>query len=154
MAKVRSVLGYLVAALCIPVILVAVEANQPLRLGAGLVSAAGLQHSANWTGGEVVRSVDHGAYRTQVRRMVFDALIGEHKEGFIQVGWAPPDGLPARIDEEIDANGDGQADFRVRVDTVGKTSTVEPYAPWVLEVEGTYRLTTELAVRVRLKNPR
>jgi hypothetical protein len=85
--------------------------------------------------------------------MVFDALIGERKEGFIQVGWTPPDSLPAYIDEEVDADGDGEADFRVEVNTANKASTLTPYAPWVLELEGTYRLEDSLAVRVFLRNP-
>jgi len=100
-----------------------------------------------------VQTIDHGTYQTQVHRMVFDALIGERKEGFIQVGWTPPDSLPAHIDEEIDADGDGQADFRVEVDTANKESTLTPYASWVLELEGTYRLEDSLAVRVYLRNP-
>jgi len=69
------------------------------------------------------------------------------------VAWAPLDALPARIDEEIDADGDGQADFRVEVDTANKESTLTPYASWVLDLEGTYRLNDTLAVRVRLRNP-
>ncbi|MBM3187109.1 MAG: hypothetical protein FJZ90_00115 [Chloroflexi bacterium] len=59
----------------------------------------------------------------------------------------------ARIDEEIDVDGDGQADWRVTVDTATKATTLTPYAPWVLELEGTYRLKEELAIRVRLRNP-
>ena len=65
----------------------------------------------------------------------------------------PPDSLPAQIDEEIDADGNGEADFRVEVDTAGKESKLTPYAPWVLQLEGTYRLEDSLAVRVFLRNP-
>jgi len=86
--------------------------------------------------------------------MVFDdTLIGERKEGFIQVDWTPLDALPARIDEEIDADRDGQADFRVEVDTASKEATLTPYASWVLELEGAYKPKGLLMVRVRLDNP-
>ena len=152
MATLKSVLGYIVAALSILIMLVGV-ATFGMGQGGPFAEAIGLKHSANWSGGEVVRTVDHGAYETQVHRMVFDALFWERREGFIQVAWAPLDALPARIDEEIDADGDGQADFRVEVDTANKTSTLTPYATWVLDLEGTYRLNDTLAVRVRLKNP-
>ena len=154
MAKVRSVLGYLVAALYIPAMLVAVEANQPLRLGVRLVGAAGLQHSANWTGGEVVQTIEHGPYRTEVHRPVFDALIGEHREGFVQVAWRPAAALPARIGEEIDANADGRADFRIALQTATRQATLTPLSPDVLGLEGVYRLGDTLAIRVRLRNPR
>ena len=166
MAKLKSVLGYSAAALTIPIMIAAVLIWTILpQVGIGLVSATGLKNSPNWSGGEVVRTISHGAYETQVHRMVFDALIGERSEGFVQVTWLPPDALLARIDEEIDADGDGQADFRLEVDTANKVSTLTPYAPWVLDLEGTYSLrvvesegtnfwlTDMLAVRVHLKNP-
>ena len=53
----------------------------------------------------------------------------------------------------MDADGDGQADLRVEVDTANEASTLTPYTPWVLDLEGTYRLNDTLAVRVRLRNP-
>ena len=151
MAKLTSILGYAMAVLSGLVMVATVPAMQ--ALGVPLITGTGLRLAAKYDGGEVVRTLDHGAYRTQVHRMVFDALIGETREGFIQVGWVPRDGLPPRIHEEIDADGDGKADFRVEVDTVNKKSVLTPHAPWVLELEGTYRVTKELMVRVRLRNP-
>lgn len=153
MAKLRSVLGYVVAALSIPIMMAGV-AGFGLPLGEAFISATGLKHSANWSGGEVVQTLPHGTYQTEVHRPVFDALIGEHKEGFIQVAWRPADGLPARIDEEIDADADGQADFRVELDTSTQQATLTPYSPNVLELEGVYDLGETLAIRVALKNPR
>jgi hypothetical protein len=153
MEKLKAFFGYTVAVLTFPIIIVMLFGAFGGPLGELLIEVTGLETSANWTGGEVVQTIDHGTYQTQVHRMVFDALIGERKEGFIQVGWTPPDSLPAHIDEGIDANGDGQADFRVEVDTVNKLSTLTPYASWVLELEGTFRLEDSLAVRVYLRNP-
>jgi hypothetical protein len=151
MATMRSVFGYSMAVLSGLTMLATVPAMS--ALGEPLITATGLRTAARYDGGEVLRTLDHGAYHTQVHRMVFDAFIGQHREGFIQVGWVPPDGLPSRIDEEIDADGDGKADFRVEVDTVSKQSVLTPYAPWVLEMEGTYRLRKEFMVRVHLRNP-
>jgi hypothetical protein len=153
MKKLKAFLGYTVAVLTFPFIIVMIMSGVS-GLGDVLIEATGLKTAANYTGGEVVRTIDHGAYETRVHRMVFDALIGERSEGFIQVAWGPLDALPAHIDEEIDADGDGQADFRVEVDTANKESTLTPYASWVLDLEGTYRLNDTLAVRVRLNNPR
>lgn len=106
------------------------------------------------TGGEVMRTIERDTYQTRVRRMVFDdVVVGERKRGFIHVDWLPPDALSAHIDEEIDADADGQADFRVEADTVNNETTLMPYASWVLELERTYRLKDSLAVRVTLRNP-
>jgi hypothetical protein len=152
MEKLRAFFGYTIAVLTFPFIVVMLLGGAT-GLGDGIVEAIGLETTAKYTGGEVVRTVDHGAYQTQIHRMVFDALFWERSEGFIQVAWAPFGALPARIDEEIDADGDGQADFRVEVDVANKTSTLTPYASWVQDLEGTYRLKDTIAVRVFLKNP-
>ena len=154
MAKLRPFLGYSVAALCIPIMIAAVLGVRLLLDVNAFISATGLKHSANWTGGEVVQTLEHGTYRTEVHRPVFDALIGEHKKGFIQVAWAPPDALPARIDEEIDADADGQADFRIELDTGTRQATLTPYTPQVIDLQGVYHLGKSLAIRVALKNPR
>lgn len=153
MEKLRAISGYTLAVLTFPIVVVMIMGAFGGPLGEAFIEVTGLETSANWTGGEVVRTIDHGTHQTQVHRMVFDALIGERKDGFIQVGWAPPDDLPAHIDEEIDADGDGKADFRIQVDTAKKESTLTPYAPWVLELEGTFLIEDELMVRVLLENP-
>jgi hypothetical protein len=151
MAKIKSILGYIVATLSTLIMLATVPGV--MFFAEPLISVTGLTISPKYSGGEVVRTIDHGAYQTQVHRMVFDALIGERKEGFIQVNWTPLDRLPARIDEEIDADGDGQADFRVEVDTANKETTLTPYVSWVLRLEGTYKPEGSLMIRVRLRNP-
>ena len=153
MEKLRPFFGYAMAVLTFPIVVVMIMGAFGGPLGEVFIEVTGLETSANWTGGEVVQTIDHTMHQTQVHRMVFDALIGEREEGFIQVGWTPPDDLPARIDEEIDADGDGKADFRIQVDTAKKESTLTPYAPWVLELEGTFLIEDELMVRVLLENP-
>jgi len=152
MAKIKSILGYMVAVSSTLIMLATIPGL--MFLAEPLISVTGLTISPKYSGGEVVRTIDHDAYQTQVHRMVFDdVLIGERKEGFIQVNWTPLDRLPARIDEEIDADGDGQADFRVEVDTANKETTLTPYASWVLGLEGTYEPEGSLMIRVRLRNP-
>ena len=152
MAKLKSVLGYTVAVLSILIMIAGVGAWS--FMSEPFISATGLKHSANWSGGEVAQTLEHGTYRTEVHRPVFDALLGERKAGFVQVAWRPADGLPARIDEEIDADADGQADFRIELETATEQASLTPYSPNVLELEGVYDLGETLAVRVRLENPR
>ena len=152
MKILKAICGYTLAVLGVPLILIGIM-GPSAGLDELFISATGLTLSPWIDGGEVVQTIDHGTYQTHVHRMVFDALIGERKEGFIQVGWTPLDALPAHIDEEIDADGDGQADFRVEVDTANKESTLTLYASWVLELEGTYKPEGLLMVRVRLRNP-
>jgi hypothetical protein len=152
MKRVKAIYGYILAILGVPLVLFGLLGPSG-GLDELLISATGLTLSPWIDGGQVVRTIDHGAYQTQVHRMVFDALVGERKKGFVQVDWLPPDALPARIDEEIDANGDRQPDFRVDMVTATKEVTLTPYTPWVLELEGIYRLEDSLIVRVTLRNP-
>ena len=152
MTKIKSFLGYSIAVLSGLIVIITFPAAE--ALGKPFIETTGLMLSPNTTGGEVRQTIAHGAYQTQVHRMVFDdTLIGERQEGFIQVNWTPLGALPARIDEEIDANGDGQADFRVEVNTANKEATLSPHAAWVLGLEGTYKLKESLMLRVRLRNP-
>ena len=152
MKVMKAIYGYALAVLGVPFVLIGLFGPSE-GLDELFISATGLTLSPWIDGGEVLQTINHGAYRTRVHRMVFDALIGEREEGFVQVEWRPPSALPARIDEEIDADGDGQADFHVQVDTANKETTLTPYASWVLELEGTYRLEDSLMIRVGLRNP-
>lgn len=149
MDKLRAIWGYVVAALGVPLLLatfMGMDVWAPL-----LVSATGVTVSPWFTGGEVARTIDHGDYRTEIHQPVFQALIGERREGFVQVKWTPTGLLPKQIDETLDYNDDGQPDFRVLLDTQALAATLTPLNATVMGLEGTYRLDTALAIRVRLK---
>ncbi len=151
MTKIKSFLGYSIAVLSGLIVIITFPAVE--ALAKPFIETTGLTLSPNYTGGEVRQTIAHGAYQMQVHRMVFDdTLIGERQEGFIQVNWTPLGALPAHIDEEIDADGDRRADFRVEVNTANKETTLTPYAAWVLGLEGTYKLKESLMIRVRLRN--
>ena len=157
MAKLKPVLGYFAAVLSILIMAAGVLGYilwDQLGLSGPVIAASGLVRSPWYSGGEVAQTIDHGAYQTRIHRPVFDAFIGERKEGFVQVAWAPPDALPAQIDQQIDADADGQADFRIELDTVTRQATLTPYTSQVINLQGVYDLGESLAVRVGLKNPR
>ena len=97
----------------------------------------------------------HAYPETRIHQTVFQALIGERREGFVQVDWAPIDALPDTIDEEIDYDGDGSADFRVEFDTQARQADITSYSEQVISLEGIYQVREEaLAIRVRLENIR
>lgn len=149
MPKIRSIAGYMWAGAAI----VAVFAT---FFGSGffsriLVAASGVKISPLYSGGEVVRSVDHGSYRALIHRPVFDALIGETREGFIQLNWEPLAGLPPVIEESVDYNGDGKEDFSIRIDTKTGEAKLNPINPLVLSVQNTVKLDNGWVARVQLK---
>jgi hypothetical protein len=152
MQKLRAILGYVWAALLIPLALATLfEMNSWMNL---LVSGTGLTISPWFSGDVVVRTVEHGGYEMRIHRPVFQALIGERREGFVQMDWGPLDALPAQVDEEVDFDGDGQADFRVVLDTASGQATLTPLTEYALGLAGTFRLDEAWAVRAALRNPR
>jgi hypothetical protein len=151
MSKLKAFLGYTAAVLSPLIVIVSFMGLD--YLAKPFIEATGLEVSANYTGGEVVQTVDHGAYEVAIHRPVFDALIGERREGFVQIDWTPLHALPSQLDDEIDVDRDGEMDMRLQVDVANEQTRLTAYAPWVLEVEGTYRLPEALAVRVTLHNP-
>lgn len=149
MNRLRAFAGYSLAFLAIIGFMVVV-------LGLGdwmnlLVSTTGLTVSPWFTGGPVVRAVDHGAYRTEIHRPVFDALIGERSEGFVQVAWRPDTAVPPSLDEQIDYNGDGVPDLGVQVATAPRSVTLSPLAGGVTGVAGPFHIEGAWAVRVQLR---
>ncbi len=150
MSKLTAIAGYTLAALAVPLVLVTFIGGQ--FWSELLVSTTGITVSPWMTGGEVVRQVDHSTYQTQIHRPVFDWLIGQRPEGFVQVDWGPLDWLPPRIDEDVDFDGDGQPDFHVTLDTQALSAVLTPRDPRVLRLEGVYRLSDALAIRVSLRN--
>ena len=152
MRKLKAILGYTWAALCILAPLVTLFGLDPLMNL--LVSGTGLTVSPWYTGDVVARTVEHDGYETRIHRPVFQALIGERREGFVQVDWGLLAALPAQVDENVDLDDDGQADFRVVLDTAEGKATLTPLTEYVLNLSGPYRLDDAWAVRVALKNPR
>jgi len=118
-----------------------------------LASVSGVVISPRMTGGEIVKTIDHGAYKTSIHRPVFDALIGESKAGFVQIRWEPFGGLPPLIEEKIDYSGQQKEDFLITLDTKTGKASLMPYSHSVVSIEEVYKLKDGWAVRVHLKKP-
>lgn len=152
MKTLKAIVGYTLAVLAIPVIIVTFMANA--QMAELLVKVTGITTSPWNDGGPVAQTIPHDRYFTRIHEPVFQALIGERREGFVQVNWDPPGFLPDMLDEEIDYNGDGIPDFRVQLDTKTITAIITPHTEYVLELQGAYRLDDSLAIRVKLRNER
>jgi hypothetical protein len=67
-----------------------------------------------YTGGPVERSIDRGTYRIDVHAAVKSRAPVARLKEFVQLDWKPVAALPAQVDEEVDVDGDGRPDLRVR----------------------------------------
>ncbi len=151
---IKSGSGYTWAALCLVVVLATFIG---LNFWANtLAKDTGLQVSPRFSGGEVRQTIDHGSYKTLLHRIVFDGLVSERANGFVQIDWVPQEkqSLPAILREDLDIDGDGAVEVSVRVDPVtGKTELLRR-APWVLEPETLISADSERILRIQLRNPR
>jgi hypothetical protein len=141
-------LGYTWAVLAIAVVLATFMAND--YLSGKFASATGIAVSPWFSGGEVLQIREHDRYRTVVHRPVFDALIGERSEGFVQVNWEPADQLPSVIEENIEVGHDKLEHFAIRLDTKTGAALLFSRTASVVGLERAYRLKNSWAVRVLL----
>ncbi len=149
MSKLKAFLGYFIAALMVPMVMITLMGMQPIA--EWLVKTTGVVITPWSTGGEVVRTLPHGSYETRIHRPVFDALIGQKSEGFVQIVWAKTGSLPEPLVEDIDYNNDGQVDFQVTLHPSRKTAEWQPYTPKMLRLEGPYQIGDGMGVRIWMK---
>ena len=152
MKKLYATLGYAWAVLTILIVLATFLGNN--YFSQKLAGATGVTVSPWYSGGEVTQINEHGTYRTFVHRPVFDGLVGERSEGFVQVDWKPTDGLPPVIGEAVVLSGDEQVQLSIRLDTKTGMATVDSDSPAVLGLDQAYRLNNGWAVRVLLHKSR
>jgi hypothetical protein len=110
----------------------------------------GIKVSARWTGGEIVRTIDHDQYQTLIHRPVFDGLFWEKRTGFVQIDWQAAQNLPELIDENIDFDGDGTDDFQVTLNTQTNEATLTPFDSRALSFSEDDVLVFENARAVRV----
>ncbi len=151
MKTLKSILGYGGAILAFFIVLGTFFGGD--YFSRKLASASGVIISPRMTGGEIIKTIDHGAYRTSIHRPVLDALIGESKAGFVQIRWEPFAGLPPIVEEKIDYRGQQKEDFLITLDTRTGKASLTPYSDSVVSVEEVYKLKNGWAVRVYLKKP-
>jgi len=149
MKKLKGMLGYIWAFLTVIIVLATFMGND--YFSEQLASATGITISPWFSGGEIVKTLDHGTYKTYIHRPVFDALIGEKRKGFIQLNWEPYAGLPPVVQETIDYNGDNRADFLITLNTKTGDASLTAHSPTVLFIERSYGLKKGWAVRVHLQ---
>jgi hypothetical protein len=129
-SRFKTVGGYILAALAVPVVL-AVFMGQNYWMNE-LVAITGVKVSPWETGGDVINTIDHGEYLTAIHEQVFQGLLGEKKEGLVQVDWQPAENLPDRIDEYVDYDADDKNDFYIELDTTSNQANVLPLQTGVI----------------------
>ncbi|OGS05450.1 MAG: hypothetical protein A3I76_07205 [Elusimicrobia bacterium RIFCSPLOWO2_02_FULL_61_11] len=113
MKNLKQAAGYFWAAAAFLAALAAMSSHEDLGRG---IAATGLTISPVFSGGEIARTLDRKGYAVFLHRPVFDALLREKREGFVQVDWGPYEALPARLTESLDLDGDGREETVIELE--------------------------------------
>ena len=150
MKIITSLLGYTIALLCIVITLATfVAMGYTSRV---LIETTGLTVSPWIIGGKIVQTIDHLDYRTDIRQKVFQGLLAERDEGFVQIDWVKKNRFPERIIEEVDLDRDGLQDFRIDFNTIDKRVIISPDNSDLLSRVETFDRKQGYTVRIWLKN--
>ena len=103
----------------------------------------------NYSGGEVAREVVSEGCTIVIRKPVFDWLIGERKNGFVQVDWRG--NVAERINDSIDYDLNGIPDFLVQIDRSSSNTQLVSFNPLVNKIETSTQTSYGWAVRVGIK---
>jgi hypothetical protein len=103
----------------------------------------------NLTGGDVARQMVSGGCTLDIRKPVFDGLIGKRKNGFVQLDWRG--NVPETIKDTIDYNNDGISDFSVIINRKDSKTELASFNPLVKKVDVSTPTSYGWAIRVELK---
>lgn len=105
----------------------------------------------NYSGGDVAFSDTLPGYRLDIRRPVFDGLIGERKKGFVQLDWRGR--IPEIISDNIDFDKDGKPDFVIAINTRESKTGIEPLDRRVESVNVSTATSYGWSARINLIKP-
>lgn len=127
-----------------------------LILFPGLSSFAGsasrlpfMKINPNLTGGNVARQMISEGCTLDIRKPVFNGLIGERKNGFVQIDWRG--NVPETINDTIDYNNDGYSDFSVIINRKESKTELASFSPLVKKIGVSTQTSYGWAIRVELK---
>jgi hypothetical protein len=103
----------------------------------------------NYSGGEVAQHITFPDYSIDIRKPVFDGLIKEKKNGFIQIEWRG--NIPEILIDTIDYNLDNMPDFRVMIDRIQTVTEIKSFNSKVGDVIASTQTSYGWAVRINVK---
>jgi hypothetical protein len=90
------------------------------------IGSAGLRINPVYSGGETARVIQREGYRIVVNRQVARLTPLQRVDPFVQMTWAPAAGLPETVADEVDLDGDGKPDVRVRFSPARLEAEMDP----------------------------
>ena len=130
MKKIKIVAGIFWAILCLLLILVLFPGLN--NFSSGISRLPFMKINPNLTGGEAAEQIVMKSCTLVVRKPVFDGLIGERKQGFVQIDWRG--NLPEIVSDTIDYDLDKKPDFVIRISRSESSTVLKLLNPKVRKV--------------------
>jgi hypothetical protein len=105
-----------------------------------------------FTGGDLNYSIEKDSIKIAINKPVFEALIGESNEGFVQITFSGSKNLPKNIVEEIDYNNDSKTDFKLKINTLEETTELSSLNSNVTSLIVSSKVKNDWIVRIKIKN--
>jgi hypothetical protein len=102
----------------------------------------------NYAGGEIARQFITSGCTLDIRTPVFDGLLKEGKNGFVQIDWRG--NIPGKIIDTIDYNHDNNPDFAILIDKTLTKTVLTPFSNKVKNVGISTPTSYGWAVRINL----
>lgn len=147
MKKIKIIAGVAWALICLLIILGLFPGLNHLSSSAAKLPF--MKINPNFSGGETVRQAITDNCTLNIRRPVFDGLIKEREKGFVQLDWRGI--VPEKINDTIDYDSDGIADFHIAVDRNSSLSDLDPVNPGVTKILLSTATSYGWSVRIGLK---
>jgi hypothetical protein len=103
-----------------------------------------------YAGGEIAKQIVKDSYTLDVRKPVFKGLIGDRKDGFVQLDWRGT--LPEEVRDTIDYDFDGIPDFIILVNTKRSETEMNQFNNKVKNIGLSTPTSYGWAVRINLTN--
>jgi hypothetical protein len=146
MKTVKIIGGLTWAFLCLIIIIGLFPALNPLATATSKLPF--MKINPNYSGSYVVKEIAKTGYTIDIRKPVFNGLIGERKNGFVQIDWRG--NLSGMILDTIDYDDDSVKDFIIQIDTLNAQSKIISLNPKVGKINISTRTSYGWAVRVGL----
>jgi hypothetical protein len=150
MKKLLTIPAYLWAIACLLLIPVTFIGND--SLANKLSKLPFMKVNPLYSGGELSDSIKEQNLDTYIYKPVFEAFIGESREGFVQIRFSPAEKLPDQITKSIDFDNDGTTDFEVNINTRNGETILNPSNPFITKLIISSKVKKDWIVRVGLKN--
>jgi len=147
MKKVKLIAGITWAFICLILMIILFPGLNSFSSSAAKLPF--MKINPNYTGGEVIQQMISETCTLEIRKPVFDGLIREKNNGFVQIDWRGK--IPDKIADTIDYNLDGIPDFCILVDKLNSKTELNSLNSNVKNISISTSTSYGWAVRVELQ---